>query len=335
MLPPRSMRRLLAPLWMAVEVVLLALFAVTTLVGLALAPFSQARRVLRIGAMGVAYLGVELAALVALGVVALARRAQPADWWEPANGRVLAWALGAILGAARHTLGFVVTVELQPDPPVSPLDGAAPVLVLARHGGPGDSFAVVWLLLDRYGRMPRVVLKEVLQWEPLLDVTLNRLGAGFVPAARSRGDGLAARLGAMATGLRGRDALLIFPEGGNWTPGRRRRAIRRLWADRKYRAAGAAVAMPHVLPPRPAGVLACLDARPDLAVVVLAHTGLDTLTSAGQIYRAIPFQRPMTVRWWSAHPVPGGADARLDWLTTEWARVDEWIDDRSARQQMG
>jgi hypothetical protein len=30
---------------------------------------------------------------------------------------------------------------------------------------------------------------------------------------------------------------------------------------------------PHVLPPRPAGVLACLAARPDLDVVVVAHTG--------------------------------------------------------------
>jgi 1-acyl-sn-glycerol-3-phosphate acyltransferase len=329
MMPSRPARRALAPVLMAVEIVLLVLFAVTTLVGVVLAPFSRRRRLLRIGAMGVAYLGVELAALTALGWVALRRRSRAAARWEDTNARVLAWALGAILSAGRRCLGFVVRVDdspLRPHP--TALDEAHPVLVLARHGGPGDSVALVWLLLDRYGRIPRVVLKAALQWEPLLDVTLNRLGACFLPpsAPSSKADGRAGRVGALAAGLQGRDALLLFPEGGNWTARRRIRAIRALWTHRQYRAAGAAASMPHVLPPRPAGVLACLDARPDLAVVVAAHTGLDTLTTAGRIYAAIPFGPPMTVRWWRAEPAPQESEARLEWLTAEWAAVDEWID---------
>jgi 1-acyl-sn-glycerol-3-phosphate acyltransferase len=340
-LPPRPARRALIPALVAAEVVLVALFALMSLVGLVLVPFSRRRRVVRIGAMGVAYLGVELAALTALGWVALRRRSRPEAWWEDANARVLAWALGVILGAGARCVGFVVEVDDSPHTRPAALDDADPLLVLARHGGPGDSVALVWLLLERYGRVPRVVLKEVLQWEPLLDVALNRLGACFLPPAAPapnsdgpapnsdglapNSDGLAPRVGALAADLRGRDALLLFPEGGNWTARRRIRAIRKLWAHRQYRAARAAVSMPHVLPPRPAGVLACLDARPDLAVVVAAHTGLDTLTTAGQIYGAIPFERPMTVRWWQARPAPRGEEARLEWLTAEWAVVDEWI----------
>ena len=325
----RPVRRLLAPVFVAVEIALLVGFAVTALVGLVLAPFDGRRRLLRIGAMGVAYLAVELSALVALWGAWLIRRRRPEAWWEDTTSGLLAWALGAILGSARRCLGFVVVVDGPPDR--SPPGPGGPVLVLARHGGPGDSVALVWLLLSRYGRTPRVVLKEMLQWEPLLDVALNRMGACFLPARPPQGAGQAARLGEMAAGLGPRDALLLFPEGGNWTPHRRVRAIQRLRSDRKYQAARAATLMEHVLPPRPAGVLACLDARPDMPVVVFAHTGLDTLTTAGQIWRAIPFAVAMTVRWWPAPPAPAGDEARLDWLTSEWAVVDEWIDAHKAR----
>jgi hypothetical protein len=38
----------------------------------------------------------------------------------------------------------------------------------------------------------------------------------------------------------------------------------------------------------------------------------------------------MTIRWWPAPGPPDGVEARLQWLTTEWAVVDEWIDARSA-----
>jgi len=324
LLLPRRARRLLAPAMVVIELGVLVLFALTTLVGLVLTPLGRRRRILRVGLMGVAYLGVELAALVALWAAWLARRAHPHDWWEDTNFRVLAWALGKVLGAARRLLGFVVIVHERPYR--SPFADAEPVLVLARHGGLGDSLGLVWILLHRYKRKPRVVLKEVLQWEPLLDVALNRLGACFLPAKPSKGEEPAQRLGTLAARLGDHDVLLLFPEGGNWTPRRRVRAIRRLRADHRYRAANAAELMQHVLPPRPAGIFACLDARPGLAVVVCAHTGLDTLTTVGQAWKAIPFVQAMTVRWWPAPSPPAGEQARLEWLTTEWAVVDEWID---------
>ena len=121
------------------------------------------------------------------------------------------------------------------------------------------------------------------------------------------------------------DALLLFPEGGNWTPRRRLRAIARLRVDRKPEAGRKAQLMEHVLPPHPDGVLACLQARPDLAVVVFAHTGLDKITSVAAVWHAIPFRTPMTVGWWPTVPPPPDPEGQLNWLTTEWAVVDEWI----------
>jgi 1-acyl-sn-glycerol-3-phosphate acyltransferase len=174
-------------------------------------------------------------------------------------------------------------------------------------------------------------LKDVLLWEPLLDVALTRMGACFLPARSGDGQSLADRLGRLAGELMGDDALLLFPEGANWTPGRRVRAIAHLRRSRRHRAALTATLMENVLPPRPSGVMACLDARPGVPVVVFAHTGLDLLTSPGDAWRAIPFRVPMTVRWWPAADHPAGQNERLEWLTTEWAVVDEWIDTQRPR----
>ncbi|MHB1535998.1 MAG: 1-acyl-sn-glycerol-3-phosphate acyltransferase [Acidimicrobiales bacterium] len=323
---PRPLRRLLAPLMVAIELVLVAFFALTAVVGVLSAPFDRRRRLLRLGAFGMTYFAVELTALAAALGAWLTRAGHPDAWWEAFHFRLLAWALRSVFASARRFLGFTVVVE-HPDRP-GVLDDPRPVLILARHGGLGDSFALVWLLLDRYERRVRIVLKEVLQWDPFLDVVLNRLGACFLTSDAASREARTALLSDLAGGLRQRDALLLFPEGGNWTPIRWSQALGRLRRDHKHRAAGVAALMPHVLPPRPAGVGACLDGHPGLAVAVVAHTGLDTLTTVREVWRALPFSQAMTVRSWLASPAPAGDDARLHWLTTEWAVVDQWIDSR-------
>jgi 1-acyl-sn-glycerol-3-phosphate acyltransferase len=323
-LPPRRLRRALAPLLLCIEVVLVVIFAVGTVLGALVAPVARHRRLLRVCAFGVGYLCIEMAALPLCAALWLRHRGRrDAPGWHDDHRRLLAWALRLILGWAGRCVGFRVVV----DGPLGLLgpDGG-PVLALARHGGPGDSFALVQLLLAQ-GRTVRIVLKEILELDPALDILLNRLDCCFLPSHAGAGEDLPARLADLAAGMGNDDALLVFPEGGNWTPRRRRRAIRRLREDHHHAAARAAALMPHVLPPRPAGVLAVLGARPDLPVVLLAHAGLDRLVSLGEAWRAVPLETPMTVRAWPTAPVPaGGEDERLAWLTTEWATVDEWID---------
>jgi 1-acyl-sn-glycerol-3-phosphate acyltransferase len=329
-LPPRPVRRLLLPVYLAVLLVLAALFAAGTIVGALLAPFTSRRRILRLSAFALSYSFVELTVLTAAGLLWV-RHVIPGRFgeeerqtWIVANEALLSWALGTVLRAGRRCLGFHVAVVGSSD--ATPLSEAGPVLVLARHGGPGDSFALVHLLLTRYHRSARIVLKDILQLDPLIDVLLNRLDCCFLASPSGDGEEMCAKVAAMAATLAPGDALLLFPEGANWTPHRRLRAIRRLRRDDKSEAARAATLMANVLPPRPGGVLACLDARPDLPVVIVAHAGLDRVVTAGQAWNEIPITAPMTVRAWPTAHVPPGEDARLAWLTLEWAVVDEWID---------
>jgi 1-acyl-sn-glycerol-3-phosphate acyltransferase len=327
---PRPARRLLLPVDAVVLVALAAVFAVITVLAGVLAPVSRRRRVLRMAAFALSYCAVELAVMAGAGVlwirnVTAGRHGDPSSPpWVTANQRLLAWALGRVLGSARRCLGFEVVVVETSD--TTALTGVDPVLVLARHGGPGDSFALVHLLLTRWNRSVRIVLKDTLQLDPALDLLLNRLNCCFLATPSGNGGDMTDRLAEMASGMAPGDALLLFPEGANWTPDRRQRAIRHLRRHHKTHAARAAALMVNVLPPRPDGVFTCLDANPGLDVVVVAHAGLDRMVRARQVWDQLPVTTPMTVRAWPTAEVPKERDDRLAWLTLEWAVVDQWVD---------
>lgn len=336
MRPPHTLvrRLVLDPLWVPVAAALAGLFLLVAFVSVIAAPLAPRRRVARLALFGALYVVVDACLLVCCACLWLAHpvAAKRDERWGDAHAVLLRRVLTLLIAAARPLLGFRVNVE---ELPAAESLAGRPVLVLARHGGPGDSFAIVELLLSRLHRRPVIVLKDVLQWDPGLDVVLNRMPACFLPS-RSAGRDLPGLIAAAARGLGQRDAMLLFPEGGNWTPRRHRNALARLWARGRRAAAAKAAANRHVLPPQPAGVLACLGARPDLEVVVVAHTGLEDLVSAGDVWRELPVTgRPMVMRWWQlpAADLPVDPDTRADWLDVQWAVVDSWIDARKAARQ--
>ena len=97
---------------------------------------------------------------------------------------------------------------------------------LSRHAGPVDSLLLMRTLMSRFHlRQPRIVLKHLLQLDPLLDVDHNRLPTAFL---RSGDDGNTARIGRVVRSLGEQDAVLIFPEAANFSGGLRRTAIDRL-----------------------------------------------------------------------------------------------------------
>jgi 1-acyl-sn-glycerol-3-phosphate acyltransferase len=230
--------------------------------------------------------------------------------------------LAIMLGEARRVLNFRVEVE-GPDP--SAYRGR-PLLVFSRHAGPGDSFLLVHHLVNVYDREPRIVLKDTLQWDPAIDVLLNRLPNRFI---RPGAEGLEQQIGVLASGLDDDDAFVIFPEGGNFTAGRRDRAIARLRKLGLERMAVRAEEMTHVLAPRPGGVLAALEAAPEADVLVVAHTGLDHLVTVSDLWRELPMDKQITMRWWevSRAEIPEDRDERIEWLYGWWERVDGWIAD--------
>jgi pterin-4a-carbinolamine dehydratase/1-acyl-sn-glycerol-3-phosphate acyltransferase len=233
--------------------------------------------------------------------------------------------LRVLFGQFRWALRLSVAVQ-GPDPDVAA--PGRPEIVACRHAGPGDSFLLIHALVNWYAREPRIVLKDTLQWDPAIDVLLNRLPSRFIAPGHDRGRPIEEEISELATGLDDNDAFVIFPEGGNFTPFRRIRAIQRLRSLGLYAMARRAEAMEHVLAPRPGGLLAAMDAAPDAGVVFVAHTGLERMLSVGDVWRELPMDKKIVMRWWSVprHEVPAGRQERIDWLFDWWARIDRWID---------
>jgi 1-acyl-sn-glycerol-3-phosphate acyltransferase len=172
-----------------------------------------------------------------------------------------------------------------------------------------------------------VVLKDTLAWDPAIDVILNRVPSRFISPNPKAGDDLETQIGELARNLDENDAFVIFPEGGNFTPERRKRAIDKLRRLGLETMARRAENMKNVLAPRPGGLLAALDAAPDADIVLVAHTGLDHMLTVGDVWRELPMDKQIIMRWWRVprNEIPDGRDDRIDWLFSRWEEIDRWI----------
>lgn len=283
-------------------------------------------RGLRAAVFAVLYSLGECACLLACAVLWLRSpvpRWRDAAAWERRHVRLLQELLGSLLRAAATLFRFRLRLE---SPRGETLDHDRPLLVLGRHAGPGASFVLVHVLLERYGRVPRIVLKRRLRLDPALDVLLTRIGCAFLG-----GTGSTQAVARLAAQLKPRDALLIYPEGSDWTPTRHRMAVTRLRLRGLRARADAAAARPHVLPPRPGGTFAALTAAPDAQVAVFMHTGHDDLLEAGALWRALPLRRELHMVWWS-EPRPEVSDETAcgRWLDELWGEIDSWVSEQLA-----
>ncbi|WP_236003450.1 1-acyl-sn-glycerol-3-phosphate acyltransferase [Nonomuraea antri] len=326
---------ILAPLVIVVTVFMLVTLplwlVVTAAASLRLPP--PQRRGARFVWFAVAWLTLESAVLIAclwLWVAGAFGR----DRHQARHYGLIRWFLAKVYGAAVRI--FRLTVEIE-EPEVTEEERAArlsrPIVVLARHAGPGDSFLLIYHLLSLYTRQPRIVMKAALQFDPSLDVVVNRLPNAFVPR-RTAQSGVVEEIRRLASTMGERDALVIFPEGGNFTPRRRRLAIRRLEEKGLAEEASRARGMDHLLPPRPNGSIAAIEACPSADVVFVAHTGLDDLITLGDVWRKLPVSARITAKWWRvpADQVPREREAQIRWLFDHWERIDAWIgEQRMAR----
>jgi 1-acyl-sn-glycerol-3-phosphate acyltransferase len=220
-----------------------------------------------------------------------------------------------------------------------------PLIVASRHAGPGDSFILMHALLNHVHRMPRVVVKDTMQWDPAIDVLLNRLPTrfitptGFTGPVSSKSHGATGRaaealIADLASGLGPADAFVIFPEGGNFTDRRRAARIDRLRASGNEPLAERAEALHHVLAPQPGGLYAALGSATEADVVFIAHSGLDELATARDLWRALPMKKRITLHAWRVprSAVPTGRTEQVVWLFDWFARIDSWVDDGATRR---
>jgi 1-acyl-sn-glycerol-3-phosphate acyltransferase len=341
-LPPRRVRRVAGPLLIGALVAAVVLLPVLVVVAVLASLLLPGRwRALRLLGFGLVYLVLEVAGLAAAAVLwglsGLGRRLR-APAFRAAHYTVLRLLLDVLMRVAQRLFALRLVTD---GASWSPLDDGVPgstnaMVVLSRHAGPGDSFLLVHTLMNRdHLRRPRIVLKDLLQLDPLIDVYLNRLPNHFVPADPTGGTGSEQAIADLARDLGEEDALLIFPEGANFTARRRTRAIQRLQDRGLLTAVRRAEAMRNLLPPRPGGVVAALRAAPHADVVLVAHTGLEHLSTVRDLWRSLPMDKTLHLRWWfiPAADVPRDETQLTDWLYQWWETIDDWITTTSAAEQ--
>ena len=330
--PPWVLRRAaVAPVVVALDLLLLLLSPLLLLVAALLSPLFGGARPLRAVLIVVAFAARHLEAvlsLLGLWVRSGFGRRLGTDAMQAAHYEAMRRFVAGVYRAIVKMARVEVTTEESRAAYDALSAGGRPVVFLSRHAGEGDTLLVVYELLCRHGRRPRVVLHEALRLDPLIDILGSRLPNRFVDP---RGGDTEGEIAAMARGLDERAAIVIFPEGANFTEARRQRGIDRLQERGHERQADLARAMHHVSAPRPGGALAAIDAAPGADVVVMGHVGFPT--GVGDVWRRLPERQTIEVKLWHApaEAIPAGHDERIDWLFERWRELDDWVAERAAR----
>jgi hypothetical protein len=65
-------------------------------------------------------------------------------------------------------------------------------------------------------------------------------------------------------------------------------------------------------------------------VVFVAHTGVEHLVTVLDVWRELPMDTVIEMRWWlvPVAEVPDGREERIDWLFAWWQRIDDWVAER-------
>src|SRR5690349_12148552 len=251
--PPLAVRRVtVTPLTLALELGLLAVSPVLTAIAVALSPLFGGRRPLRALALVLAWASGHVAAVAACALLWASGRTTD----QGSHYRVMCWFVGLIARTALRAARVKITVRDSERAEAALAACERPLIVLSIHSGEGDSLLVLDHVLRRHGRRPRIVMHQALALDPLIDLIGRRLPNRFIDP---RGGDIEVEIAEMSRGLGSEDAVLIFPEGGNFTPARRLRAIQRLLRRGHRREARRAEAMRHLAAPRPGGALAALE----------------------------------------------------------------------------
>lgn len=201
-----------------------------------------------------------------------------------------------------------------------------PMMVFSRHVSPIDNLLPVAFISDRRQIQLRWVINRSLLRDPCIDIVGNRLPNCFVANSSGDSETEIRRVDALGRNLGPKDGVLIFPEGGLFTPAKRERVLQRLESQGSPLLERAR-SMQNVLPPRLGGSMALLAAARDVDAVFLAHVGLEGATEYQSILRGGLVGRTIRVKIWRvpAVEIPTANESRIDWLFEQWGAVDRWV----------
>jgi 1-acyl-sn-glycerol-3-phosphate acyltransferase len=328
-MPPAPIRRpLTVTTWLVLSTLVLLLSPVLLAIASLAAAVLRRPQPLLLTRMLISYFAHELGGLVGCGILWVfsgfgARIRAPR--FRRLHYRLLHWYVHGLATRVMELLDIDVAPQV-PAEVLAALKRDRPLVFLSRHAGPGDTLLIVDLLQTRYHRLPSVVFKDTLAIDPCVDLIGHRLPHAVLDT--SDREQCEARIKQVTANLDPRGILVLFPEGGNFTRERRRRALRKLWRRGRRRQAEQAEGMSHVMPPQPAGALAALAANRDADVIFGAHTGLGLAAFPGELWRRTPIGKTLTERMWvvPADERPNDPDDQVQWLYDWWRRIDEWVD---------
>lgn len=330
LVPPLQRRLVVIPAVVAATmvVVLASPFLAVATVTIDLLTGPRRMRASRLLAFGINYLLLECGALLlGLGLWLLTGFgfALRARWSMRLHAGVERWWVTSVMRSTQRWMAVEIRVE-----GLRSME-KGPIVVAAQHSSFFDAVLPAVLLAWADGAVvPRYTLKRELLLSPALDIFGNRLPNHFVDRTPVTRSAELEAFHALAGDLRG-DAIVVFPEGTFHNVERARRAIERIRRsdpERALRVAGLA----NVLPLRPGGISAVLDAAPTADVVMVGHHGFQQFGSIRSIVANVPFRHPVTVRVWrfDSADVPDDGDERLRFLDEKWLALDRWITDTVA-----
>jgi 1-acyl-sn-glycerol-3-phosphate acyltransferase len=237
-----------------------------------------------------------------------------------ANYALQRWWAARLIGSLRLTCGFVIEVH-----GVESL-GDNPLVVFGRHASLGDALVSAWALGSLAGRTPRYVLKKELSFDPCLDIVGRRLPNYFVDRSSAAVERELEGIATLAVNLEATDVAVIFPEGTRANDAKRARSIdriRRRDPERFDRLQG----LQHLLPPKPAGARALLDAASGADLALMWHIGFDGLDTFSRIRRRLaagPVRAQVVFELQDRPSIPDD-DNFVNWLDDRWMHLDRSV----------
>lgn len=226
------------------------------------------------------------------------------------------WSVRTMADRAERLLGLPLELSETDAAKLTP----GPVIVLSRHVSLFDA-SLPGFIAERLGLSVRGVIMAELLADPGFDLIYGRTGSVFI--SRDDGPAAVAAIEAMAADTDHNTAFVLFPEGRLFRPDVRDRQIARLATADLVRAERLS-SLRQVLPPRPGGFLALLDAVPEADVVILDHRGLDGIQNLADLRSIVPAGAPVTVTAtrFPRATLPSGREKRIAWLDDIWLGLD-------------
>ena len=328
--PPRWVRRLfITPLVFFAAAGLVLLSPILHLVAAVLDLIFDRRRfrLTRFVGLGLAFCATEVFGLFTMLTVWIGSGFgwyMNRPFWIRANMVLCGQYMELITRAIRFYLGFGFHYTFEPFP------ADRPIILFSRHAGPGDAFLIIRVIIRDSHRQPHFVGAAKLQWDPFLDIIGERLDNHFLLQSPADPEAELQSIRDLAGRLGGHESLCIFPEGGNFTPARRRRILESLKAHDRTDRLRRGQTLKHTLLPKTGGTVAALEGAPDAVVLFVAHAGLEELYGFADLWSAVPLNRSVLAHSWTVLPDerPTDRDGLTAWLFDEWQKVDDWVDEQ-------